>query len=49
VFRHGIVLSVLSSNLVRTIVALTIAMGAAATCMGLVIFAAAVDAPVDEP
>jgi hypothetical protein len=49
VFRHGVVLSVLSSNLVRTIVALTIAMGAAATCMGLVIFAAAVDAPVDEP
>jgi hypothetical protein len=47
VFRHGVVLSVVPSNLVRTIVALTIAAGAAATCLGLVVFAAAADRPIE--
>jgi hypothetical protein len=48
VFRHGVVLSALPSNLVRTLVALTIATGAVATCMGLVIFTAAMEAPIDQ-
>jgi hypothetical protein len=47
VFRHGVVLSVIPSNLVRTIVAFTIATGAAATCLGLVVFAAAADRPIE--
>ena len=45
VFLHGIVLSVFPSNLARVVIALTIAAGAAATCLGLVIFTAAVDSP----
>jgi hypothetical protein len=49
VFTHGLVLSVLPSNLARTIVALTIAAGAAATCLGLVVFARTVDMPEEEP
>jgi hypothetical protein len=49
VFLHGIVLSVFPSNLARVLVALTIAAGAAATCLGLVIFTAAVDSPEEEP
>jgi hypothetical protein len=48
VFLHGVVLSVLPSNLARTVVALTIAAGAAATCLGLVIFTAALESPEDE-
>jgi len=48
VLRHGVVLSALPADLVRTIVALTIAAGAVATCTGLVIFTAAMDAPVEE-
>jgi hypothetical protein len=48
VFRHGVVLSVLPSNLVRTIVAVTIAAGGAATCLGLVVFAAAADRPIED-
>src|SRR5256885_300867 len=48
VFLHGVVLSVLPSNLARAVVALTIAAGAAATCLGLVIFSAALESPEDE-
>jgi hypothetical protein len=47
VFRHGVVLSVLPSNLIRAIVALTIAAGAVATCLGLIVFAAAADRPIE--
>jgi hypothetical protein len=49
VFVHGIVLSVLPSTVARAAVALTIATGAAATCLGLVIFALAADRPEEEP
>jgi len=49
VFEHGLVLSVLPSNVARTVVAFTIATGAAATALGLVVFAAAVEAPEEEP
>jgi hypothetical protein len=45
VFKHGVVLSVLPSGLARALIALTIAAGAAATVMGLVIFTAAMEAP----
>ena len=48
VLLHGIVLSVFPSNLARVVVALTIATGAAATCLGLVIFTAALESPADE-
>jgi hypothetical protein len=48
VFLHGLVLSVLPSNVTRAVVALTIAAGAAATCLGLVIFTAALESPEDE-
>jgi hypothetical protein len=48
VFLHGLVLSVFPSNLARVVVALTIAAGAAATCLGLVIFTAALESPEDE-
>jgi hypothetical protein len=49
VFIHGLVLSVLPSNVARAVVALTIAAGAAATCLGLVVFAVAADRPEEEP
>jgi hypothetical protein len=49
VFTHGLVLSVLPSNLARAAVALTIATGAAATCLGLIVFADVVDRPEEEP
>jgi hypothetical protein len=49
VFVHGIVLSVLPATVARAAVALTIATGAAATCLGLVIFALAADRPEEEP
>jgi hypothetical protein len=49
VFRHGLVLSVLPSSLARTVVALTIAAGATATCLGLVVFTVAMEAPEEEP
>lgn len=45
----GLVLSVLPSNLARAVVALTIATGAAATSLGLVVFADVVDRPEEEP
>jgi hypothetical protein len=48
VFRHGVVLSALPADLVRTIVALVIAAGAVATCTGLVVFSAAMDAPLED-
>jgi hypothetical protein len=48
VFLHGLVLSVLPSDVARAVVALTIAAGAAATCLGLVIFTAALEAPEEE-
>jgi hypothetical protein len=48
VFLHGVVLSVFPSNLVRVVVALTIAAGAAATCLGLVIFTAVLESPEDD-
>jgi len=48
VFFHGGVLSVVPSNLARAVVAFTIAAGAAATCLGLVIFSAALESPEDE-
>jgi hypothetical protein len=48
VFLHGVVLSVFPSNLARVVVALTIAAGAAATCLGLVIFTAALESPEDD-
>jgi hypothetical protein len=44
----ALVLSVLSSNVARVVVALTIAAGAAATCLGLVIFTAALESPEEE-
>jgi hypothetical protein len=49
VFTHGLVLSVLPSNLARAVVALTIATGAAATCLGLVVFADVTERPEEEP
>lgn len=48
VFLHGVVLSVFPSDLARVVVALTIAAGAAATCLGLVIFTVALESPEDE-
>ena len=48
VFFHGVVLSVVPSNLARAVVAFTIAAGAAATCLGLVIFSATLESPEDE-
>ena len=49
VFRHGLVLSLFPSDFTRTLAALTIAAGTAATCLGLVVFAAAADRPQEEP
>jgi hypothetical protein len=49
VFTHGLVLSVLPYNLARAVVALTIATGAAATCLGLVVFADITERPEEEP
>jgi hypothetical protein len=48
VFLHGFVLSVIPSNPARVVVALTIAAGAAASCLGLVIFTAALESPEEE-
>jgi hypothetical protein len=49
VLLHGVVLSVLPSNLARVVVVLTIAAGAAATLLGLVVFSSALDSPEEVP
>src|SRR2546425_5194693 len=49
VLLHGVVLSVLPSTLVRVVVVLAIAAGAAATLLGLVIFSSALDSPEEVP